>query len=63
MMQCSTLDLDLPTRSLTIGMTHGYKMIRNVGKGWFSRKEDRGKKLVLSSLMAPEGKMTVGVVS
>jgi hypothetical protein len=44
-------------------MTHGYKMIRNVGKGWFSRKEDRGKKLVLSSLMAPEGKMTAGVVS
>lgn len=53
MMQCSTLDQNLPTRSFTIGMIHCHNMIRNVGKGWFSRKEDRGEKLALSSLMAP----------
>lgn len=53
MVQCSTLDQDLPTRSFTIGMIHCHNMIRNVGKGWFSRKEVRGEKLALSLLMAP----------
>jgi len=53
MVHCSTLDRNLPTRSFTIGMIHCHNMIRNVGKGWFSRKEDRGEKLALSPLMAP----------
>jgi hypothetical protein len=52
-MYCSTLDQDLPTRSFTIGMIHCHNIIRKVGKGWFSRKEGRGKKLALLSLMAP----------
>lgn len=53
MVHCSTLDRNLPTRSFTIGMIHYQNMIRNVGKGWFSRKADRCEKLALSPLMAP----------
>src|SRR5579884_951755 len=53
MVRCSTLDRNLPTRSFIIGMIHCQNMIRNVGKGWFSRKADRCEKLALSPLMAP----------